>query len=620
MLNRPEKQTSSDHHSPLARWVEMMANYSETQIRFRLKGNSLHLLCEGEPCPEQTPLLLKGVHLLKHSDLNRLKTPHQPPIYTVRIYGRSPGQKYPEWSKVIHLNQLDRHFRELQQAAAVPEAFPHEFSPQSPDSRAPSKPTSRPSSTLTRSATVAHSASPSISPSAQNAAPALALSPQRLAQGGQPDAIAHYLSETLNALGISVNVAVKTLPYPQRQRTPDPTAHDRVKTVSLPSPPAIDSPRRLWITCEAIYSPDPTVIGEPIARQLRELELDGFRDAVILVQVRGEDEPDWSLRVDLTSTTDILTEWARWGDVEAISRLIKQTLEPIGIMLLNASLNDVTLHLFFGVSPSAAAVGELADVLHDSHASDQSPKPAPDHIPNQKVVRDALASLFDRIGPQGIHAAALYGQEATATTPTWVEWLNLPASRNPDLSASVLTLAEQADLEAIAFLIHRRLNPDLNSQLATGGIRIQILPKHDLLHIMCDAPMCPKQSVVVPQVANLLQSLDHSSWTGIRIYGRRAGQRRPLWNQGVDFIVRPRFVPEPAPEFAATDAYVSELLTPASEPVIRPNLTAADLRLGWVQAWKKATYAAHQALIRSHLFALTPDVSDLSFPKPTRPR
>ncbi|MGJ3246055.1 MAG: hypothetical protein ACFE0I_08280 [Elainellaceae cyanobacterium] len=619
MLNRPEKQTSSHYHSPLARWVEMMANYSETQIRFRLKGNSLHLLCEGEPCPEQTPLLLKVVHLLKHSDLNRLKTSHQPPIYTVRIYGRSPGQKYPEWSKVIHLNQLDRHFRELQQTAAVPEAFPHEFSPQSPESHALTQPTSRPSSASTRSATVTRSDPPSISPPVENAAPALALSPQRLAQGGQPDAIARYLSETLNALGISVKVVVKTLPHPQRQRTPDSTADDRIKTVSLPSPPASDSLRRLWITCEAIYSPDPTVIGEPIARQLRELDLEGFRDAAILVQVRGEDEPDWSLRVDLTPTTDILTEWARWGDVEAISRLIKQTLEPNGITLLNASLNDVTLHLFFGVFPSSAGA-ESADVLHDSHAPDQSPKPVLDQIPNQKAVRDALASLFDRLSPQGIHAAALYGQEATATTPAWVEWLNLPASRNPDLSASVLTLAEQADLEAIAFLIHRRLNPDLNSHLATGGIRIQILPKHDLLHIMCDAPMCPAQSVVVPQIASLLQSLEHSSWTGIRMYGRRAGQRRPLWNQGVDFIVRPRFVPDPTPEFAATDAYVSELLTPPNESVIRPNLTAEDLRIGWTQTWKKVAHAAHQALVRSHLFALTSDVSDLSFPKPTQPR
>lgn len=619
MLNRPEKQTSSHHHSPLARWVEMMANYSETQIRFRLKGNSLHLLCEGEPCPEQTTLLLKVVHLLKHSDLNRLKTSHQPPIYTVRIYGRSPGQKYPDWSKVIYLNQLDRHLRELQQTAVVPEAFPQEFSPQSPESQA-AQPTPPPSSASTRSATVTRSAPPSLSPHVEAAAPGLAPSPQRLAQAGQPDAIAHYLSETLNALGISVNVTAKTLPHPQRQRTPDSTANTPIKTVSLPSPPTTDSPRRLWITCEAIYSPDPTVIGEPIARQLRELDLTGFRDAVILVQVRGEDEPDWSLRVDLTPTTDILTEWARWGDVEAISRLIKQTLEPIGITLLNASLNDVTLHLFFGASPSSSAGVESANGHHHSQVLDQRSKSVPDHIPNQKAVRETLASLFDRLAPQGIHAAALYGQDATAATPTWVEWLNLPASRNPDLSASVLTLAEQDDLEAIAFFIHRRLNPDLNSQLATGGIRIQILQKHDLLHIMCDAPVCPEQSVVVPQITQLLQSLDHSSWTGIRIYGRRAGQRRPLWNQGVDFIVRPRFVPEPTPEFAATDAYVSELLSPTRESVIRPNLTAADLRVGWAQAWKKATHAAHQALVRSHLFALTPDVSDLSFPKPTQSR
>ena len=46
----------------------------------------------------------------------------------------------------------------------------------------------------------------------------------------------------------------------------------------------------------------------------------------------------------------------------------------------------------------------------------------------------------------------------------------------------------------------------------------------------------------------------------MRVYGRRAGNKKPFWQSGTDFKQRQRVVPEATPEFAATSAYVQELL------------------------------------------------------------
>ncbi|MEO1185836.1 MAG: DUF1574 domain-containing protein, partial [Cyanobacteria bacterium J06636_27] len=49
-----------------------------------------------------------------------------------------------------------------------------------------------------------------------------------------------------------------------------------------------------------------------------------------------------------------------------------------------------------------------------------------------------------------------------------------------------------------------------------------------------------------------------------------------MWQSGTDFQQRQRVVPEATPEFAATSAYVQELL-PNEEPVLRPDLTVEEV-------------------------------------------
>lgn len=596
-MAHPVDASRSKGRSPLAQWFHQTIE-TPTRTQFRLRGNSLYILCEGLPQAERTDTLIRLVKSLKHTDLNKLVPADQPQIYQISLDGRVAGQNRPEWTFTIHLNQLEQHLEALlaekyppvldlpapDPEVSHPEAkhplqpVPLEPAPAVPEfSVVPSKPAqmrqssvaaSRPDSGSGPSRRTSTVLKPPVSAARRSA---IAISNRSLAKQGQPDAIARYLSETLSAQGVAVKVHVKASPY---SSSPIPAA-----VTVIPA----HHTQRLWITCEAAYSPSPSLIAEPIAKLLRDLQLEGYRDALTSIQVQGEAKPDWVLRVDLTPPEEMLREWARWGDVEAITRLTNRALAELNIQVATASLKEATLHLSFSYSEkSQAAVGTVA--------------------PSQESVNAAVAPLLATLAPQGIHAATFYGQVPEQEAPAWVNWLNLPAADHPALADSTLNLAKQGDRPAVAFLLSRLLNPNLDEQLATGGIRLQVLLKQDLLHIMSESPVCPQQHQVGPAIARFLRPLEIPDITGVRVYGRRSGQKRPRWSYGADFNLRDRLVPEAAPEFAATDAYVGDLITRSDELIIRPDLTPTDIQTAWTKLRQEAVHAIQQTLLRSQFF------------------
>lgn len=399
------------------------------------------------------------------------------------------------------------------------------------------------------------------------------------AQGGEPEAIAQYLTHDLSRQNIAMRVSARALPYPGTSGIDAITQHAQAGN---------RQPQRLWILCEATYSPTPAALSAPLAKQLRSLNLQGFRDAVVVVQVRGEARPDWMLRVDLTPPQTMLREWARWGDVQAITRLLNQALQAQDCAVVNASLQESTLHLAVSLMEEAAATA-----------------------PEQDATCAEIAEMLQSLVPQGIHAATVYGQLPDAETPTWVDWLDLPAAMDSARSGSALEQAQQGDWEAIAFLLNRLLNPDQDEQLATGGIRLQLLPKRDrtqqtILHIMADAPICPTQDAVGIPVARFLQDLKVPQLAGVRVYGREAGKKRPLWCHSAELQERVRLVPEAVPEFAASGAYVGELIAPGGELVLQSDLAGEEQQSVWTRWRDRLSQGFRRTLLASHLFT-SPD-------------
>lgn len=546
-MSKPAK-SKKDHAlkrtaSRLEQWIYYTTADRGFSVQYRVRGNTLHLLCRKTPCPDQTELLRWLLPICQDTDFTHLLPAGEPHLYQIRLYGCEPDDKRPRWAVLLYLNQLDHYLDQLRTAEpALAAAAPTPTAPTAPLLPAPAD------------------------------LSALTLSNVALAKRGEEMAIACYLSETLNELGVAVRVSVKAIPY----MPPATVQHD------MPLPLTT---KRLWVACEAAYSPDPSLLSEPITQKLRQLEIEGFHDAVIVFQVAGETHPDWTLRVDLTPPEAMLRDWARWGDVVAIQRLLNQDMAALHLHITTATLNATTLHLCCGALPPHSP-----SLISQQH----------------KRIKADLGLLLEAIAPQGIHATTIYGQVPQSDTPVWVEWLDLPAAQHPALAESAMALAKQGDWGAIAFLLHRLLNPNLDRYLATGGIRLQLLPKHDLLHVMSEASRCPERKQVAATVIRFLRQLDLPHIAGVRIYGRRAGQKKPLWSYGVDFVSRSRLVPEVTPEFAATDAYVTDLLPQPGQDVIRPDLTPEDIQKFGAAWWQRTVQSIQQILLRSQLFAFLP--------------
>ncbi|MDF5720329.1 MAG: D-alanyl-lipoteichoic acid biosynthesis protein DltD [Rhizonema sp. PD37] len=514
-----------DSQQSLVQWVSQATGISTFGVKIRLRGNDLHILCEGQECPKRWRTLSDLLQALQQTNIDVLTSGEPSSIYQVIVYGRKKGEKRPEWYHRVYLNQLGKH---LEQA---------------------------------KNALIEGTETTPIPPGG-----ALVVSNESLARQGNPDAIARYLSEMLSSFGVAVEVKV-------REQKPDPTssAHQN----------------RLWVFCHSSYTPDPSLIALPVAQKLRELELSGYQDALIASQVNGETKFDWLLRIDLTPPEVMLREWARWGDVQAIVRLLNAALSE-SLVAVEATLSESTLHLFC--------------------SSSKTP------VPEQTLCVETIKPLLEAIAPQGIVSVAVYGQQkSTNLSPDWVDWISLPGSEYPALAISVLDLASSGDEPAIVFLLERLLNPDLDSRLQTGGTRVLLLYKGDLLHIMCDAPICPKRKQTAGKVIQLVRQLKISGIVGVRVYGRRAGNKEPNWQYGADFHYRRHLVPEATPEFAATSAYVGELLPEEShEPLLRPDLTTSEVQSFVTDVARDSRATARQFLLGTQIF-----VESDSLPKQT---
>jgi hypothetical protein len=652
----------ADNRSPASQWAQAALGLPEVQVQVRLRGNHLHILCEAMYCPSQELVTARFTSALEQTDLTKLLPPDRPKIYQLFLCGRKLGARQNDWTVRLDCSSKrssDDGAPEISPSTAtVPPSGPS-AQPATPPDEPPTKakrggffgqfqhqnqklkntpqtvetsfsapqvraelefdsdclpiaerisyPEVFETSPITIDTSASSASSPPVALHSPETAPqqrfpggvatlaksalfgdndndhgpTLAVSAESLARLGYPDAIASYLSEILGPMGVAVKVSVREKELKSSPETLQLNESANVKAKE----------RRLLVLCESAYSPDPSLLAEPIAGRLRKLKLENFRDAVIGSQVSGEARPDWLLRVDLTTPDQILKEWARWGDVQAIAKLLNQHLATSKVEV-RATLKEATLHLFC------------------SKVSRKGQQPKGQEYPNQQKTTDAIAPMLASFAPQGIRAATLYGVEpvtdskAEPEKPVWIEWVDLPAAHHPDLAPHPRTLAASGDRSALTFLLNRLLNPNLNRKLETGGIQAVVLHKGDLLHVMTEALTCPSQSKVGPAVAKFLRQLEIAGVTGVRVYGRRAGQglfdkklsKRPLWRYGLDLGTaigessalvatpvdsnRAVFETEPVPEFAPSPEDVN-FVGLGENLLLNPDVLAEDWRRGF---------------------------------------
>ncbi len=362
------------------------------------------------------------------------------------------------------------------------------------------------------------------------------------AQQHQHHAILLALTQVLNPLGVRFKFSIQRHPQTQQQRVID------SDMTICQSPDIFSQPltHRLWVSCHSQKRLDCQLIAAPLAQALRNLDLQGFQDAIVdfspAVLFVNATADSWKIKLDLTPPAVRLKHWARWGDVQALSRLLNLALAPEGIQV-SAALKNLTLQIFCTlIEPESAK------------------------FPPKKVAIDTIAPLSIELSPQGVHGATIHGISARASgagaedSPAWMHWLDLPAAGDPKFSPPPITLAARGDRSALKFVLERLLNPDLEQCFATGGIGLSLMYRHNLLHVMSEAPTCPIQSQVATTVVKVLRQLAIPTIHGVRVYGRISGHSKVVWTYGVDFDRAPLELPPVAPAAqVALDPDLSEI-------------------------------------------------------------
>ena len=387
----------------------------------------------------------------------------------------------------------------------------------------------------------------------------------------QQHLIFQALTQVLSPLGVRFEFSIEHLP--------------QMSTVNMGGETIFPSrlAYRLLVRCSAQKSLECQILAAPLAKVLRSIELKNFQMAIVQYsRFSTRSAPattqiaDWRLRVDLTPPLLRLRNWARWGDVQAISKLLNFALADAEIQV-STVLKNLTLQIFC--------------TLKNPRAS---------KFPAKKIVLDRIAPLLIELTPQGIQGATIHGVQSQPVggeieePPVWMHWLDLPALGDPRFSPTPIILAAQGDEDALTFILQRLLNPDLEQCLESGGIELSLLHRHQLLHVMSEAPICPIQSQVAMTVIRVLKQLNLTGIGGIRVYGRISGQSISVWTYGVDFDRQQLELPPVTsePQFVARSITkislrqrISEYLVTTKiwkpQPLVATNQLAYQPRFQW---------------------------------------
>jgi Protein of unknown function (DUF1574) len=336
------------------------------------------------------------------------------------------------------------------------------------------------------------------------------------------------LTQVLTPIGVRFKFSVEH--QPQSPAAPTDSEQTILQSAEIQS-----VKYRLWVRCYSQKSLDCQILAEPIAKVLRSIDLQGFQTAIIefsrfaggTATTSERRVADWRLKIDLTPPTVRLRNWARWGDVQSMSKLLNLALAPKEIQV-SAVLKDLTLQLFC--------------TFTNPHTAKS---------PSKKIVVDTIAPLLISLTPQGIQGATIHGVQSgrqVDASPAWIHWLDLPGLGNPQFSPTPIILAARGEQDALNFILERLLNPDLEQCFAIGGIHISLLRRQHLIHVMSESPICPIQSQVATTVVKVIKQLAWPGVRGVRIHGRISGQSTAQWTYGVDFSQAPLELPPVAVE------------------------------------------------------------------------
>ena len=185
-----------------------------------------------------------------------------------------------------------------------------------------------------------------------------------------------------------------------------------------------------------------------------------------------------------------ILEQARAGNVKAIAFLMNRSLQSSGITT-QADLKDGCLQIML-----------------------QSAQ-----VPNQQSVVAYISKSITNLGSGFIRNVKVYGRKTGEDFPTWNQEFEVVVQT----ASNIKELAKLGDVDAITTLINQWLHPK--------SITAKASLKNGYLQVMLESTQVPDEQTVVDLIREMLTYLGIQSLKKVKIYGQKAGEHFPDWQQ-----------------------------------------------------------------------------------------
>jgi hypothetical protein len=261
----------------------------------------------------------------------------------------------------------------------------------------------------------------------------------------------------------------------------------------------------LQILLESAQVPNQQALVALIRKQVKGLNSASIKQVKLYGRKTGEEIPAWSQELELAGQLlpvvkppPSLLELAKQGNVEALTALMNRSLQPKGIAVVKAIFKDSYLQILL----------ESAQV------------------PNQQALVAFVDQGLTRLEAASIKQVKLYGRQIGEEFPAWSQEFELAGQPLPVVISqpNLLELAKQGNVEAIAALMNRSLQPK-------GITVVKAAFKDSCLHILLESAQVPDQQALVAFVDQGLTRLEAASIKQVKLYGRQTGEEFPAWSQ-----------------------------------------------------------------------------------------
>ena len=262
---------------------------------------------------------------------------------------------------------------------------------------------------------------------------------------------------------------------------------------------------RFEILLESAQVPNQQTLVAFVRQRITRLRAAPIKQVKLYVRQIGEEFPAWSQEIEVAGqplppvmSHPSPVQLVKEGNVKAIAALMNRSLQPQGITLVRATFKDSCLQILL----------ESAQV------------------PHQQELVAFIRKQVKGLDSASIKQVNLYVRQTGEEFPAWSQEIEFAGQPLPPVKPqpSPLELAQQGNVEAIAALMNRSLQPK-------GITVVRSALKDSCLQILLESAQVPNQQALVAFVEQGLTRLGAASIKQVKLYGRQTGEEFPAWSQ-----------------------------------------------------------------------------------------